>query len=116
MNNYLRETVFILSALRGYMSATCQTWYRSAQSHKHHSGDRVFETNGAAKVRRQVTNHRCQEADDNDGDDKAGPAIPVVSGRNEGKQKLPEDGKEMHDIVKAGGQLLLTTFIIIIVT
>lgn len=94
-------------------TATCQTWYRSAQSHKHHSSDRVFEANGAAKVRRQVTNHRCQEADDHDGDDKAGPTIPVVGRRNKSKQKLPEDGEEMHEIVKTGGQLLL---VIIIVT
>lgn len=93
-----------------------QTWYRGAQSYKHHGSDGVFEADGAAKVRREVTDYRRQETNDRDGDDKAGPAVPVVGGRNEGKQKLPEDSEEVHDVVKTGRQLLLTTVIIIIVT
>lgn len=59
-----------------------QTWYRCAQSYEHHSGDGVFEADGAAEMWRQVTDDRRQKADDGDGDDEAGPAIPVVSGRN----------------------------------
>lgn len=50
-------------------------WYRRAESHKHHSGDRVLEANGAAEVRRQVANDGREEADDDDGDGEAGPAV-----------------------------------------
>lgn len=92
----------------------CQTWYRSAQSDEHHSSDGVFEAHSAAEMRCEVSDHRRQHAYDGDGDDKAGPTIPVVCWRNEGKQKLPKDGEEMHDIVKTGGQCLLAAFIIII--
>lgn len=93
-----------------------QTWYRCAQSYEHHSSNRVFETDGAAEMRRQVTDDRRQHADDGDRDDEAGPAVPVVGGRNESKQNLPEDSEEVHDIVKTGRQLFLATFIVIIIT
>lgn len=93
-----------------------QTWNRCAQSYEHHSSDGVFEADGAAKMWRQVTDDSSQQADDGDRDYKAGPAIPIVGGRNEGEEKLPEDGEEVHDVVKTGGQLLLATFIIVIIT
>lgn len=64
-------------------------------------------------MRRQVSNHCRQHAYDSDGYNKTGPTIPVVCRRNEGKQKLPKDGEEVHDVVKTRGQLLLSTFIII---
>ena len=63
----------------------------------------------------QVADYRRQHANDWDRDNEAGPTIPVVGGRDEGEQKLPEDSEEVHDVVKTGGQLLLATFIIIIV-
>lgn len=63
----------------------------------------------------QVTNESCQEADHEDGDNKASPAIPVVCWRHEGKEDLPEDSQKVHHIVEAGGQLLLPTFIIIVI-
>lgn len=93
----------------------CQTWNRSAQSYKHHSCDRVLEADGATKVRCQVTNHCRQKADDNDGHDKAGPPIPIVSGRNKGKKELPENSEEMHNIVKARRQLFHSGVIIIVI-
>ncbi len=92
------------------------TWYRRAQSYKHHSSDRVFEANGATEMRRQVTDDCCQKANDRDGDEKASPTIPVVSRGDEGKQKLPKDSEEVHNVVKTGGHLFLATFIIIIIT
>lgn len=97
-------------------SGLYQTWYRCAQSYEHYSSDRVFETNSAAEVWCQVTDDCRQHADDGDRDNEACPTVPVVSGRNKGKQKLPEDGEEVHDIVKTGGQLLFATFIVIIIT
>ena len=76
------------------------TWYRSPQSHKHHSCHRVLQAHGAAKVGRQVTNDGGEHSDHADGHHKAGPAVPVISGRHKGEQKLPEDGQEVHDVVE----------------
>lgn len=91
------------------------TWHRGPQGDKHDGSDRVLQANGAAKVGGQVANESCQEANHEDGDNEASPAIPVVCGGHEGKQDLPEDGQKVHHVVKAGGQLLLPTFIVIII-
>lgn len=86
------------------MTCPFLTWDRSTKCYKHHSSDWVFEANGAAEVRRQVTNDGREQADDNDGDDETGPAVQVVCGRNACKQDLPEDSEEVHDVVETGRQ------------
>lgn len=95
--------------------AVVLTWHRCPQCNKHHRSDRVLQADGAAKVGCQVADESCQEADHEDGDDEASPAVPVVCWGHEGKKDLPEDGQKVHHVVKAGGQLLLPTFIVIIV-
>lgn len=96
-------------------TAVALTWHRCPQRDKHDGSDRVLQANGAAKVGRQVADESCQDADHEDGDNEASPAIPVVCRGHEGKKDLPEDGQKVHHVVKAGGQLLLPTFIVVIV-
>lgn len=62
-----------------------------------------------------LTNDSGEESDHTDGDDKAGPAAPIISGRDEGKQNLPKHREEMHDVVEARRQFLLTALLIIII-
>ena len=67
------------------------TWHRGAKRHKNNSRDRVLEANGAAEVGGQVPDDRCEHADDENGDDEAGPAMAILCGGHAGKQHLPED-------------------------
>ena len=46
------------------------------------------------------TNDGGQQADHTDGDHEASPAVPVVCGRDEGEQNLPEHGEEVHHVVE----------------
>lgn len=55
----------------------------------------------------KVADDSREHANDEDGDNKAGPAIAVLGGGHAGKQHLPEDGQEVHHVVKAGRQALL---------
>lgn len=66
-------------------------------------------------MRGQVPNDGGEHADDEDGDGEAGPAVAVLCGGHTGKQHLPEDCQEVHDVVKAGGQPLLPGFILILI-
>jgi len=63
----------------------------------------------------KITNDGCEHANDEDGDDEAGPAVAVLSGGHAGKQHLPEDGQEVHHVVKAGWQPLFTGFVLIFI-
>lgn len=92
------------------------TWDRCTKSHKNHSSDRVLEANRAAEVRRQVTNDSRKQADDDDGDEETGPAVHVVGGRNASEQDLPEDGEEVHDIVKTGRQPFLSCVVFVLIS
>ena len=83
------------------------TWHRGANCHKNNRRDRVLETNGAAEVGGQVPDDSGEHADDENGDNEAGPAVAVLCGGHTGKQHLPEDREEVHDVVKAGRQPLL---------
>lgn len=46
------------------------------------------------------TNDASEQSNHTDGDDEAGPAVPVICGWDESKQNLPEDGEEVHDVVE----------------
>lgn len=83
------------------------TWHRGAKCHKNNSCDRVLEANGAAEVGGQVPDDGREHANDQNGDDEAGPATAVLCGGHTGKQHLPEDRQKVHHIVKAGRQPLL---------
>ena len=83
------------------------TWHGGAECHKNNSRDRVLEANGAAEVGGQVPDDGGEHADDENGDNEAGPAVAVLCGGHAGKQHLPEDREEVHDVVKAGRQPLL---------
>ena len=48
-----------------------------------------------------------EHADDENGHNEAGPAVAVLCWGHAGKQHLPEDCEEVHDVVKAGRQPLL---------
>lgn len=63
---------------------------------------------------RQVADDGGEEADDADGDQEAGPAIPVLCGRHAGEQNLPEDGQEVHDVVVTRGQSLLAALLVVV--
>lgn len=91
------------------------TWYRCSKCHKHHGSDRVLEADGAAEVRRQVPDDGREQADDDDGDDEAGPAVQVVRGRDASEQDLPEDGEEVHDVVETGRQPFFPRVLLILV-
>ena len=67
-------------------------------------------------MRGQVTGHSCQTTNDGDGHEEAGPAIPVLRGRDKGKQNLPEHREEVHDVIEAGGQTLLAALFLVVVT
>lgn len=83
------------------------TWYRGAEGYEHNGGHRVLQADGAAEVGGEVANDGREHANDEDGDDEAGPAIAVLGGGHTGKQHLPEDGQEVHHVVEAGRQALL---------
>ena len=78
-----------------------------AQGHEDNSIDRVLEANGAAEVGSEVPDEGGEQPDDQDADTEAGPAMAVLGGGHAGKQHLPEDREEVHDVVKAGRQPLL---------
>lgn len=92
------------------------TWDRRSQRHKHHSRHRVLQSYCAAKVWRQIAGDRRQDADKRYGDNEAGPAVPVLRGRDEGEQNFPEDGEEVHDVVEAGRQPLLAALLLVVVS
>ena len=79
----------------------------SAQGHEDYGIDRVLEANGAAKVGGEVSDEGGEQADDQDADAEAGPAVAVLSGGHAGEQNLPEHRQEVHDVVKARRQPLL---------
>ena len=54
------------------------TWDAGSESDKAESSDAVLETDGAAEVRRHVTNDRRQSADDQHGHGERRPAAHVV--------------------------------------
>lgn len=91
------------------------TRYWGAEGHKHHGCDWVLQANGAAKVGGQVSGDGGQHADEHDRHKEASPAIPVLRGWNEGEQDLPEDGQEVHDVIKARWQALFATLFFIII-
>lgn len=62
-----------------------------------------------------LTNDSSEQSNHADRDHKTGPAAPVVSGRDEGKQNLPEDGEKVHDVVETGRQFLLPALLIIVI-
>ena len=88
------------------------TWDGGSEGHEHHGGDGVPEAHGAAEVGRQVPDDGGQQADDADGHAEARPAVPVLGGRHAGEQHLPEHGDEVHDVVQAGGQVLLVIVLV----
>lgn len=67
-------------------------------------------------MRCQIARDCGEDADKRYGDDEAGPAVPVLCGRDEGEQNLPEDGEEVHDVVEAGGQPLLAALLLVIIS
>ena len=73
----------------------------------------IYVRTGSISWRR--TNDGGEQSDHTDGDDKAGPAVPVLCGRDEGKQNLPEDGEEVHDVVETRWQLLLPALVIVVI-
>lgn len=91
------------------------TWHRCTNRHKNHSSDRVLEANGTPKVRRQVTDDGREEANDEDGDDKTGPTVQVVCGRDAGEQHLPENSEEVHDVVETGRQPFLSCILFVLI-
>ncbi len=46
------------------------------------------------------TNDSSEQSDHTDGDDEAGPAVPVLCGWDEGEQNFPEDGEKVHHVVE----------------
>lgn len=91
------------------------TWYRSSERDEHDCSHRIFQANGASEVGSQVSYESCQYADHEDGDNETGPAIPVFCRGDEGEEDLPEHSQKMHHVIETGGQLLLPTFVIIVV-
>lgn len=104
--------VFVVS----FFSPRTPTWNRGAEGYEHHSSDRVFQTDGAAEMGRQVARHSCQDADEGNGDKEAGPAVPVFSGRDESKEDFPENCQEVHDVIEAGRQAFFSAFLLVIIT
>lgn len=91
------------------------TWYWSSKRDKHHRSHGIFQANGAAKVGSKVSNESCQYADHEDGDNETRPAIPVFCRGDEGEEDLPEHRQKVHYIIKTWGQLLLPTFVVVII-
>lgn len=92
------------------------TWNRGAKRNKHHSSDWVFEADCAAEMRGQVARHSCQNANQRNGHKEAGPAVPVFGGRDKSEEDLPEDRQEVHNVIKAGRQTLLSALLLIVIT
>ena len=67
-------------------------------------------------MRGQVSYDGREEADDDDADDEARPAIPVVSGRNAGEQNLPEHRQEVHDVVEAGRKPFFACVVLVLIS
>lgn len=86
------------------------TWDGGAKSDKHHGCDGVPQPHSAAKMRRQVSDDGCEEANDDDGDDEAGPAIPVLSRRDKSEHQLPKHRHHVHEVVAAGRPAWLAPF------
>lgn len=99
---------------RSYMNVF-STWYRSSKCDEHYRSHRIFQADGASKVGSQVSNESCQYANHEDGDNETGPAIPVFCRGDEGEEDFPEHSQKMHHIIETGGQLLLSTFIVVII-
>lgn len=61
----------------------------------------------------QISYESCEEADDTDRGDETGPSVPVLGGWDKGKQNLPEDSQEVHDVVVTRRKALLFVVIAI---
>lgn len=92
------------------------TWNRGAEGHKDHGGDRVFEADGAAEMGGQVPGDSRQDTDEGNRHEKAGPAVPVLGGRDKGEKDFPENSQEVHDVIEAGWQALFAALFLIIIT
>ncbi len=111
-----QQQIDLLPLILMHIQTLPLTWHRCSQRHKHHSRHRVLQSYRAAEVWRQIAGDRRQDADKRYGDDEAGPAVPVLRGRDKGEQDLPEHGEEVHDVVEAGRQALLAALLLIIIS
>lgn len=116
MTGWLYYPLLISYMLRHLIHKWTLTRHWCAQGHKHHSCNSVLQAYCTTKVRGQISSDSGQNPDECDGDDEAGPAVPVLSGWNEGKKNLPENCQEVHDVIKARGQALLPALLLIIIT
>lgn len=64
----------------------------------------------------QVPGYSCQDANEGDGHKKAGPAVPVLGGRDESEEDFPENRQEVHNVIEAGWQAFLAALFLIVVT
>ena len=90
-----------------------RTWNTCAESNKGDGSDAVLEVDGAAEVGCEVADDGRETGDDHDRGDEAPPASEVVGRRHEGKEDLPEDGQEVHDVVTTRWKLLLSLLVIV---
>lgn len=64
----------------------------------------------------QVAGHGRQDADEGNGHEEAGPAVPVLGGRDESEEDFPEDCQEVHNVIETGRQALLPALLLVVVT
>lgn len=67
-------------------------------------------------MRGQVPGHSRQNADEGNGHDKTGPAVPVLGGWDESEEDFPENCQEVHNVIKAGRQTFPPALFLVIVT
>lgn len=92
------------------------TWDRGAEGHEHHGSDRIFEADGAAEMGGQVPGDSRQYADEGYRHEEAGPAVPVLGGRDKSEKDFPENSQEVHDVIEAGWQAFFAALFLIIIT
>merc|ERR1719400_2186452 len=84
--------------------------HAGSQGNKCNGIDSIFEVDKAAKVSGNVSNHGGAGTNEGDRNDKSEISIEESCRRDESKDKFPWQGEEVHDVVAAGGHLLLALF------
>jgi len=95
---------------------------RGAKSNKSNGIDGVLKENEAAQVSGDVTNDSRAHTDHGNGNHEAGVAVANACRWNESEHDLPDESQEVHDVVSAGGHLLLAVtfalflFLLVVIT
>lgn len=106
------NTTAVTESLRPTVQPKCEARSPVTTSQCVNNQDEAYKLKLGSHKR---TDDGGEQSNHADGHNKAGPAVPVLCGRDEGEEDLPEDSEEVHDIVKTRRELLFSALVVVIV-